>query len=237
LTGAVLAAALLSWTGQLAAAQTDDAGWVLARDDGDIKAYVRQSDDSRLLAFKVVAPIDAPIELVLSVVLDAEHAEDWLPRLRVSEILRWIDEPLSFVQYTEFNAPWPVGDRVFVSRVELRVDPETFAADIRYYDSEDAALNEAAIKGSAHGSYYLLRPIDGGRRTHFTAVSMADPKGRIPTWMINWIGRSWAPGAMSNLRDRVASPKAERLRNLAPLFVGFDDAMIQQTTIQAPPGD
>jgi hypothetical protein len=221
----------------LPAAANDEQAWKLARDEDGIKAYLLVQDDSPLLAFKAEAVLDASVELVLSVVLDAEHAEDWIPRLAASEVLRWIDEPRSYIQYTEFDAPWPVSNRTFVSRVDVELDPTNYEVEIRYAYAPDAPLNVDAVQGSADGSYYILVPIDGGRRTHFTAVSVADPKGRIPSWLINWIGKTWAHSAMSSLQKRIASPEAELLAELAPLFTGFDEAMIRQTTIQAMPVD
>ena len=36
-----------------------------------------------------------------------------------------------------------------------------------------------------------------------TAVSMADPRGSVPAWLINWVGSSWAYDTMARLRAQV----------------------------------
>jgi hypothetical protein len=208
--------------------------WQLTRDEDGIRSYVRASSNSDLLAFKGETTLDAPIDRVLSVVLDADRVGEWIPRIVESTVLRWERGSNEYIQFTRFNAPWPVKDRVFLSRVVLEIDPVTSRTSLRYYNAPEETLpvrdDGPAIHGSAGGSYYLLEPADGGRATRLLAISAADPKGSLPVWLINWAGTSWAHETMSSLRAQVMRSDV----HLLPIVRGLYPGRLELT---APPAE
>jgi hypothetical protein len=179
-------------------------------------------EGSPLLSFKAEGIIDAPIDLMLSVVLDAERSTEWISYLTESVVVRWIDEPGEYVQFSRFDIPWPVQDRVFISRVAFEVDPETYATVLYYHPSDDRPEFEDAILGSATGTHYVLRPIDGGTRTIFTGIGVADPKGSIPKWLVNWVGKSWPHETIQALRRQVRKDDVFVMPRIEPLYTGFE---------------
>jgi len=198
--------------------------WVLTRDEQGIRSYEKKQADSPLLSFKAEGVIDAPIDLVLSVLLDAERSDEWISHLSESSVLRWIEEPGEFVQLSRFDLPWPVMDRMFVSRITLEVDPETFTAVIDYLPTDDPVEPKDAVLGSATGSRFVLRPIDRGTRTDFVGIGVADPKGAIPTWIVNWVGGSWPHQTIEALRKQVRKHDVVVRPPIARLYEGFEVA-------------
>jgi hypothetical protein len=196
--------------------------WSLTRDEEGIRSYKMQQPSSPLLWFKGEGIIDAPIDLVLSVIVDAERAGEWISYLSESIVIRWIEEPGSYVQFTRFDIPWPVADRVFVSRVALEVDPETHGAVLAYHTSKERADFDNAILGSATGSRYILEPVDGGARTLFVGIGIADPRGSIPKWLVNWVGGSWPHETIQALRQQVRKDDVSVMSLIAPLYAGFE---------------
>lgn len=93
--------------------------WMPTRDDEGIRSGEMQREGLPLLSFKAEGIIDAPIDLVLSVVLDTDRSTEWISNLSESAVVRWIDERREYVQFTRVDVPWPVKDRVFISRVAL----------------------------------------------------------------------------------------------------------------------
>jgi hypothetical protein len=185
--------------------------WRLTQEADGIRSYAREAGGSALLAFRGEVMLDAPIERVLSVVLEAERVGEWIPYLTESTILRWIDPPREYIQFTRFDPPWPVRDRVFLSRVLLEIDPQTGRTTLAYRNAPNERLpsragESKAIQGFAGGSAYLIEPVDDGRATRLFAISVADPKGTLPAWLINWIGSSWAHETMTALRAQIEKP-------------------------------
>jgi hypothetical protein len=209
--------------------------WELTRDEDGIRSYEMQRDGLPLLSFKAEGIIDAPIDLVLSVILDAERSTEWISYLSESVVVRWIDEPVGYVQFARFDVPWPVKDRVFISRVALEMDPETYAAVLSYHPSDDRAEFEDAILGSATGTRYILRPIDGGARTIFIGIGIADPKGSIPKWLVNWVGGSWPHETIQALRRQVRKDDVFVMPLIEPLYTGFEIQPPHQLISADPP--
>jgi len=165
---------------------------------------------------------------VLSVCLDAERAGEWIGLLSESAVLRWLDDGEADVQLTRFDLPWPVRDRVFVSRVEIDVDPASRAATLTYFEShvsheddETLAIDDA-IRGSTAGTHFRMRPIAGGERTLFTGVGIADPRGAIPVWFVNWAGRSVPHRTLEALRRQVGKPDVAVSPGVASLYEALE---------------
>lgn len=186
-------------------------GWVLMREENGISSYKRIVPGSPLMAFRGEGVVDAPIARVMSVLFDADRVGEWIPRMLESRVLRWIEEPVEYIQYTHFDAPWPVADRVFLSHVTVQVEPQTQRTVIQYGDAKDATPSDRWIRGYNGGSYYILEPVDEGRRTLIIGVGQADPKGSIPDWLINWIGSSWPYDTLVHLRSQVARDDIDEL--------------------------
>ncbi len=195
-----------------------EAAWEVVRNEGGIRSYRGVIPGSPLLAFKGEVELDREIARVLSVVLDAERVGEWIPRLIESKVLRWLNEPYEYMQFTRFDAPWPVTDRVFLSRVVLSVDGETRRTELRYFDVDEPVPEKYGIRGLAGGSYYILEPLAGGRQTRLTAVSVADPRGRVPAWLVNWAGSSWAYDTMARLRAQVHRPDIVELPLVTQIY-------------------
>lgn len=196
--------------------------WVLTRDEEGIRSYEMQREGSPLLCFKAEGIIDAPVDLVLSVVLDAERSKEWISYLSESIVVRWVDEPTEYVQQSRFDIPWPVKDRVFISHVGIEVDPETYAAVLVYHPSDDRVELRNAVLGDATGTRFLLRPVAGGAHTSFTGIGIADPKGALPNWLVNWVGGSWPHQTIQALRKQARKDDVSVMPRIKSLYADFE---------------
>jgi len=196
--------------------------WKLTRDEAGIRSYELKQEGSPMLSFKGEAEIDAPIDVVLSVLIDGARSREWIGFLSESVVIRWIDRPRAYVQFSRFALPWPVKDRVFVSRVVLEIDPETFAAAVLYQPTDDVVDFENAILGNASGTRYLIQPIDGGSRTNFIGIGVADPNGSIPKWLVNLVGGSVLHNTIEALREQVRKDDVFVIPLIESLYVGFE---------------
>jgi hypothetical protein len=178
---------------------------------------------SSIYSFRAESELDAPMVRVMSVLLDADRVDEWIDRLAESRVHRWIRAPIEYVQYTRFDAPWPVTDRVFLSRVLISIDPRSHDTVIEYHNTKEEPPEGRWLRGYAGGSYYELKPLDGGDRTALLAVGVADPRGSIPVWLVNWIGASWAHDTVMALRAQLARPDVENLPEFDLLYATRPD--------------
>lgn len=207
---------------RVGAAETHDDAWELIRNEDGIRTHRMQRPDSPLIVFKGEGVIDAPVDVVLSVCLDAKRAREWVSLLSQSEVLRWMEDERAYVQLTRFDLPWPVKDRAFVSRVKLAFDPQSRVATLAYDESDEGPVIDNAVVGSTTGTLFKLEPLDGGARTYFTGIGIADPRGAIPVWLVNWAGRSIPHQTIEALRRQVRKDDVAVLPLVEALYAGFE---------------
>ena len=185
--------------------------WELMEEKWGIKAYKQRLINSDLYAFKGEGTFNSAMINVANIILNNDRATEWVPNLsECKTALKDNQWPVSFSQYSVFDAPWPVRDRYFLSRINVTVSPDKKDLVIRYDNipsTEDVEISPPsnAVKGRITGSeYYLTQRPDG--KTDFTAISRVDPKGNIPGWLINWIGKNMPFDMWERMEKRLKDP-------------------------------
>lgn len=196
-------------------------GWQLIKEAEGVMSYKRQTANNSLMAFKATAIIDAPVHKVLDVLIDSEQSKLWIPKLKFSEIIERHSWPNQYLQFTRFNAPWPVKDRIFLSQVNVTINPLNFQTDIHYSNSTQKRFIKNTIRGNAEGSHFTLEPRNNGKATYLVATSMADPNGFIPKWLINWVSTNVAHDTIILLRAYIKenpTPTPPEILHLYPTY-------------------
>ncbi len=197
-----------------------DSSWKQTRDERGIRVFERDLPDSGLLSFKAVGVIDAPIDIVLSILLDEARLSEWAEDRSRSRVVGWFRKAVDYVSHDRVELPWPIKDRDFVTRVQIDVDPSDSTTRVSYsLSTYQVPASHDAVRGSLVGSYCLLEPVDGGRRTRATGVAVADPRGSIPTWVVNLYQRNWPYETIMAMREQARKPDLTVLPRLRPLYI------------------
>jgi len=169
-------------------------------DDG-IEIFRKEVED-RLVAFRGVGVVDAPLPLVATVIFDAGRRQEWIEGLVESRILRWGGKD-SFVEYDHIDMPIFFQDRDFVSKITMNFDlpgKMTF----HYQPADDpSAPRTSYIRGELLDTTFILSSLDNGKKTHVDAEFLSDPKGSIPKWLVNFFVKDWPKKTFRKLRKEV----------------------------------
>lgn len=205
-----LLALAIFWSANRVEAESLD--WKLISDSKDTQVFSREVPGTRLVAFKGIGIVHAPIAKVANVLLDEKRAREWVYLLREMQILKRISER-EFIIYTWSSSPFfMVKDRDFVTHAKLDVDPVTHSVTLRCQSTESDAAPPVAgrVRADVVESSFKLVQVDNGESTggttQVTVELLADPKGAIPKWMVNWAQRSWPVKSMERLRTQAAKP-------------------------------
>lgn len=199
--------------------------WQLIKSEQGINSFKKQQSYSKLLAFKAEAVVKHPISKVVNILLDSDHAESWIPKLIDSRVIPPSNWPLDYTQYTKFDAPWPIRDRLFLSRVQVDIgaDGDT---QIHYLNTQPDYREQGFVRGSAAGSTYTLkRNKINPQHTDVIAISVADPNGAIPKWLVNWVGMNMPHNTMLQLREKSAQNDIPMRVEIASLYSGTELAL------------
>jgi len=181
-----------------------DSAWEKMADTSDgILAYRKEIPGSRLLAFRGEGVVDGPLPLVATILVDASQGPDWVYALTEARILRWLS-PDEFIEYDRFEMPLIIADRELVNRGKITIDPQQRQFRLEYSAIEDpGAPLTRHVRGEIIASYILLRPLPDGK-THVEAYIHGDPKGLIPSWIVNFLEKDWPVRTFRGLRRQAA---------------------------------
>lgn len=172
-------------------------------DDG-LVLYQKQVEGSPIVAFKGVGTVDAPISVVTGVLIDHARASEWVDRLAEFRMIKQIT-PLEYLDYTHIKMPLILKDRDFVTRVNLSVNPADKSVIMQSGSvSAPEAPTTDFVRGDLVRSYFVLKPVDAGKKTLVSAEFHADPKGSIPKWIVNLFQKNWPKLAFSGIKKQVA---------------------------------
>jgi hypothetical protein len=178
----------------------------------------RKEVDEKLVAFRGVGVVEAPLPLVATVIFDTGRRQEWIEGLVDSRILRWGGED-NFVEYDHIDMPIFFQDRDFVSKITMSFDLSGTMA-FHYQPTDDpSAPRTSHIRGELLDATFILSPLDNGKKTQVDAKFLSDPKGWIPKWLVNFFVKDWPKRTFRKLRKEVQKPDVSvdpRFSNLLP---------------------
>ncbi len=185
----------------------DEGGWERISNSDGIEVSRKTVPNSALFAFKGEADIDAPMSKVLSVIRDTSRAKEWVDRVNEIRLVKQIT-PNERLEYYHIEIPWPLKDRdfVYISKIEVDKVAKKIIFSIRSVEEPSLPPNSKNVRGAIYNTTLTLTPVDGGKRTHAIGVAHTDPKGAVPSWIVNLIQKGWPENTIKNVRKQVKKP-------------------------------
>ena len=159
--------------------------WEYLGDPDDIHCYKRTLENGINMT-KGVGLINKSAEEIRSLLWTYNRKKEWDDSLEEIYVISQFSEDFRLI-YQRFSAPWPVSGRDFV-----------FAT--KYYSTEQGILiigqsidanipiKDGIVRGEVICSAYLLKPLSN-TSTEVTYMVAIDPKGSIPTFIVNSVGK------------------------------------------------
>jgi hypothetical protein len=171
-----------------------------------------------LVAFRAEGRVDAPLLKVAQVISDSSRGTEWVDSLTESRKVRALGR-FEFIEYNRFGMPLFVKDRDFVTRVTLEPDLSQRRVTIRFVSVDDAMAppTRKCVRANLIHSAFLLRE-EGPAATIVTAEILADPRGALPKWVVNYFQKSWPVATLSALRRQAAKPHVVEHAELKPIW-------------------
>ncbi len=183
------------------------------QEDG-IRMFRRDVPGSSIVALRGEGFIEAPITKVASVLADRKRSPEWIDRLVKTKVLRELSETEA-INWNHIKTPTPLKDRDFVFKTVISTNPAKKQVVFSYYSVKDPLAPEydAYVRGSfQQGKFELTmgeRTNRDGTKTRGTIVVaevIVDPRGSVPTFIVNMVQKSWPHKTLTALRRQVQKP-------------------------------
>jgi hypothetical protein len=211
---ATLLTALALTTAAHADPPKDAAQWEQFDEEDGIRMYRRDVPGTSVVGLRGEGFVAAPIVRVASVLADRKRATEWIDRLVKTKVIREINESES-INWNHIKTPSPLKDRDFVFRTLITTDAAKKKVVFSYYSVTDPLAPEYDdyVRGSFKSGKFELtmaeRTNKDGSKTKGTIVVaevVVDPKGAVPTFIVNMVQKSWPHKTLTALRKQVAKP-------------------------------
>ncbi|MBS3807153.1 MAG: hypothetical protein KGY60_06580 [Bacteroidales bacterium] len=156
--------------------------WKLQKQQDGIRIYTAHQEDTRILAYRIEALIHGALKDVYHQVIDFQGNKKYLETVKQIDVLKKEpDQQVLF--YMLFDLPWPIRDRDFVNRMDIRIGSDTIALN-----SSPASgwvePNEQVVRMQEFSEQWLLVRKNSGK-TSLSLEGYADPGGKFPAWVVN----------------------------------------------------
>jgi START domain len=188
--------------------------WELFDEEDGVRCYRRDVPGSSVVALRGEGFVAAPIARVASVLADRKRSPEWIDRLVKTKVLRELSETEA-INWNHIKTPTPLKDRDFVFKTVIATDPAKKKVIFSYYSVTDPAAPETDhyVRGTFKSGKFELTAVerthkDGTktRGTQVVAEVIVDPRGSVPTFIVNMVQKSWPHKTLTALRKQVAKP-------------------------------
>lgn len=188
--------------------------WELFDEEDGIRMFRRDVPGSSIVALRGEGFIAAPIARVASVLADRKRSPEWIDRLVKTKVIRELSETEA-INWNHIKTPMPLKDRDFVFKTAINTNPAKKQVVFSYHSVKDSLAPEydAYVRGSFQSGKFELtmaeRTNKDGTKTRGTIVVaevVVDPRGAVPTFLVNMVQKSWPYKTLSALRRQVQKP-------------------------------
>ena len=176
--------------------------WKEINDKDGIKVYKAKVPGTNIVAFKGTVTMDTPIKKIVWVLADRKHRKEWVDRLDINRELEIIS-PKERIIYQSFKMPFIISNRDMVYRSVLRRDKKSGVVSLRMKSVNHPKSPETVgVRAELKNSQYTLTPLGNGK-TQVMVEIHSDPKGLLPSWLVNLVQKSWPYKTLNALRNQV----------------------------------
>lgn len=177
--------------------------WEKVSESDGIEVWKREIPNSKIMAFKGRKIVDAPISKVTRVLADndIESKKRWIDMVKDFKIVKEMT-PFEGISYSSYDLPFPVADRDFILHGLRTMDNVKNEIRFELHSVEHPDYPESAsigVRAQLFSSTFVLVPKEEGFKTEVTVEIQTDPKGSIPTWLVNFINKNWPKNTLSRL--------------------------------------
>ena len=156
----------------------------LSMNKNNIKVWTYQNSQNPVFLYKAETIYDTPLEKAVGLILDVDHAVQWVPYMGSVKVLSRDDKKGEFLLYMVLDFPFPLKDRDLVVQGKIVKDAQGVIS----------IKNKAIDKGYAKNPDYVrLTHYEGdwsfqklaNNKVKVSSYGYANPEGSIPLTFVN----------------------------------------------------
>jgi len=183
--------------------------WSLFAETKDVKIYKYLRKDSNLYEYKTIGKINASYDSLIAVFYkDFSYRKKWDSYVKDLKMIN--KGPSPELVHWEVAYPWPLANRDYLFYREMRkinVDGKEYCvvlarpADPNNLSPHEVVKEKSGVIRVTEFQQFLVCVDNGDGTCHISMHYFDNPKGNIPTWVINMVAKTGVPGFLKGLED------------------------------------
>ncbi len=172
-------------------------------DKDGVKVYTKLEDENNINSFKGITQVDASAADVVALIMDYDRYAKWVDAVSSVKVIQSEADTTYFI-HVKVKLPFPVSDRDIVQKIEINQQSDT-TFYIRISTAAGLIPDEKGyIRMPLSDGYWRIRQL----KEHLTEVEMVsinDPGGSVPKWIVNMMATDSPYKTLKNMRSIFAN--------------------------------
>jgi hypothetical protein len=206
---ALLMACVLACSAMTQAAPTDHVK--LSINKNNIKVWTIQDSQNPIMMYKAETTLNVPIEEAVALILDVDHAVEWVPFLSQMKVLSKDDKKGEFQLYMVLDFPFPLKDRDLVVQGKMSKDAQGIISIQNKAIKKGYLLNKNYVRLNQYEGDWSFQKL-GPQKVKVSTYGYANPEGSIPLSVVNMFVQQQPYQMLQKMKVEL-----EKAKNFAPL--------------------
>lgn len=178
----------------------------LSLNKNNIKVWTYKDTNSPVLSYKAETTLDVPMERAVSLVLDINHAAEWVPNVGKAEVLTRDDKKGDFTIYMVLDFPFPLKDRDMIVKGHMSKDANGIVTVKNSAIQQGKPLSSNYVRLKDYSGDWVFQKLSANK-VKVTTSGHANPEGSIPMSVVNLLVEQQPYQMLQKMKSELAKNK------------------------------
>lgn len=180
----------------------------LSINKNNIKVWTFQDSRNPVFMYKAETTLNVPMEQAVALILNVEHAADWVPYLGSVKLLSRDDKKGEFQLHMVLDFPFPLQDRDLIVQGTMRKDAQGIVSIQNKAVKKAAQPNSAYVRLSQYEGDWTFQKL-GPQKVKVSTYGYANPEGSIPLPVVNMFVQQQPYQMLQKMKAELAKGNAQ----------------------------
>ena len=180
----------------------------LSLNKNNIKVWTYPDSQNPVMMYKAETTMNASIEQAAALVLNIDHAVDWVPFLSQMKLLSRDDKKGEFLLYMVLDFPFPLKDRDLVVQGKMSKDAQGVITIQNKALKKGYPLNSNYVRLTQYEGDWSFQKL-GPQKVKVITSGYANPEGSIPLSVVNMFVQQQPYQMLQKMKAELAKPQTQ----------------------------
>ena len=180
----------------------------LSINKNNIKVWTFQNSQNPVFLYKAETTYDSPLEKAVNLILDIDHAVQWVPYMGSIKVLSRDDKKGEFLLYMVLDFPFPLKNRDLVVQGKIMKDAQGIITIKNKAVDKGYAKNPDYVRLTHYEGDWTFQKLANNKKTKVSTYGYANPEGAIPLSFVNMFVQQQPYQMLQKMKTELGKPSS-----------------------------